>query len=186
MAYREWRRAHDQKYLDEIQRHLERVMDERRTDPNVLFLSALHTFLKDRNTKKAREYLRGMKKRIADTTDGNLIGAWNYNIAFLNAYDGNLQVAIRHYRQAAMAVVVPDIISQIEDFLCWVLDQEPDKYQLYYCLGFFNWKTKGDVVQADKDFKKFLAARGENEFKNEKDLAEKWLVELHSEQAKLK
>ncbi len=84
-----------------------------------------------------------------------------------------------------MAVVEPDIIDQVESFLCWVLEQDPEKYQLYYCLGFFNWKTKGDVVQAEKDFNKFLVAGREGEFDKEKELVEKWVVEMRSEQNEL-
>ena len=140
-------------YIDEIKHHLEKVADQRRNQPFVLFLSALHAFVENRDTKKALTYLKKIKGAAKGSADSNLVGAWNYNIAFLNAYDGKLNVAIRHYRKGAMAVVEPDVLNQVESFLCWVLEQEPEKYQLCYCLGFFNWKTKGDVVQAEKDFK---------------------------------
>lgn len=157
------------------------MADQRRSDPAVLLLSALHAFVKNRDTKNALTYLKRIKGAAKGSADSSLVGTWNYNVAFLNAYDGKLNVAIWHYRKGEMTVVEPDIINQVESFLCWVLEQEPEKYQLYYCLGFFNWKTKGDVVQAEKDFNKLLVARQESEFEKEKELVEKWVVEMRSE-----
>ena len=84
-----------------------------------------------------------------------------------------------------MIAVEANIIDQVEGFLCWILEQEPEKYQFHFCLGFFNWKTKGDVNQAKKDFDKFLAARQEFEFEKEKKLVEKWVVEMGPEEGDL-
>ncbi len=112
------------------------------------------------------------------TAGSEAVGGFNYSMAFLYAYDGNLASAIRHYRRATKSVVSIGMLTQIEDFICWVLEREPDKYQLHYCLGFFNWKAKGDLVRALKDFEKFLELRHEDEFNKERELAEKWMAEL--------
>ena len=151
----------------------------------MLLLNAVYEFARNRDTVKALKYLKKIKGAAQGSADSNVVGTWNYNMAFLSAYKGNLNVASRHYRKAAMVVVEPDIINQVESFLCWFLEQEPEKYQLHYCLGFFNWKTKGDVDRAKKDFDKFLAARREGEFEKEKELVEKWEVEMRSEEGKL-
>ncbi len=180
-AHQAWCETRNQESIDELGEHLEKVLDKRRTEPGILFLSAIHAFVTDRETERALKYLKKIKGAAQGSADSNVVGTWNYNIAFLNAYKGNLNVATRHYRKAAMTVVEPDIINQVESFLCWVLEQEPEKYQLHYCLGFFNWKTKGDVAQAEIDFNRFLVARRDGKFEREKELVEKWLVEMRPE-----
>lgn len=99
-------------------------------------------------------------------------------MAFLLAFDGNLRDAVRHYRQAIAQQVDDDLIGKIEDFVVYVATTHPEKYQLYYCLGFFNRHFKGDGLQAAKDFNTFLQNRKLNEFAREAKLAEKWLREL--------
>lgn len=179
-AHRAWCDTREQKFIDEVGKHLEKVGDESRSETGVLLLSAVHAFVKYRDTEKALRYLKRIKGAAKGSTDSKIVAVWNYNVAFLNAYNGDLKVAIKHYRRAAMIAVEPDIIDQVEGFLCWVLEQEPEKYQINFCLGFFNWRTKGDVIQAEKDFDKFLKARRDKEFEREKGLVEKWLVGIRS------
>ena len=145
VARRAWVDTHDASYIDELGSNLGKVLASRRELPLVLNLSAIHAFLKDRDTDGAITYLK--KSKSED------LGVLHYNMAFLDCYKGDLRSAIRRYRQAIMFTVEPDVISQIEDFMCWVLELEPGQYQLHYCLGFFNWKTKGDEIQAKKILK---------------------------------
>ena len=93
------------------------------------------------------------------------------NVGFLLAYESDLRSAIRNYRQALLQSTVPaEVIGKIEDFMLHVATAEPQKYQLYYCLGFLNWKFKGDLVQAAADFSTFIAHRREGEFAKEVEL----------------
>ena len=62
--------------------------------------------------------------------------------------------------------------------MVWILEEEPEKYQYHYCLGFFNWKIKGDLHQAINDFGEFLKHIRNGEFVKEKDLAQKWISEI--------
>lgn len=106
---------------------------------------------------------------------------WHLNLAFLLAYKGDLKGAVRHYRSGSKLPPAEDdteVISQVESFMVWVLDQEPHKVQLHYALGFFNWKIKGDPVQARKDFETFLAKTTEGVFQKERELTEEWLHQL--------
>ncbi|HLG25859.1 MAG TPA: hypothetical protein VI588_03675, partial [Candidatus Gracilibacteria bacterium] len=152
-VHQKWSNTYDAKFIDQLGQYLDKIAEERRAEPSVVLLSAIYAFVQNRDVQKALKNLAKLKKITKDSEKTNLAGAWNCSMAFLYAYNGNLNVAIRHYRKAAMAAVEPDIIAQVESFLCWVLEKEPEKYQLYYCLGFFNWKIKGDVVQAEKDFR---------------------------------
>ncbi|MHB1301491.1 MAG: hypothetical protein ACYCY8_11585 [Burkholderiales bacterium] len=109
---------------------------------------------------------------------------WHLNLAFLLAYKGQFNNAIRHYRLAAeLPDIPPEILAQIEDFIVWVLTQEPQKYQLYYCLGYFNWKIKGDFAGATKDFECFLANATAPGMEKEKQLAQNWIEEIHKQLA---
>jgi hypothetical protein len=99
-------------------------------------------------------------------------------MAFLLAYTENLKLAIKHYKKASNYDVLPETITQVEDFICWILKNEPEKYQFFYCLGFFNWKVKGDKIQARKDFTEFINKCPDNHFTKEIELSRKWIKEL--------
>lgn len=64
--------------------------------------------------------------------------------------------------------------------MCWLLEEEPEKYQIYYCLGFMNWKAKGDSTQAVRDFEAFLSAGNEHEFTKERELTQEWIAEIRN------
>lgn len=61
-----------------------------------------------------------------------------------------------------------ETINQIEDFINWVIDENPDKYHLNFCLGFFNWQIRGDTLLAKNNFINFLTLCKPNEFVKEK------------------
>ena len=45
---------------------------------------------------------------------------------------------------------------EVEGFMAWVLEIEPDKIQLYYCLGLVNLKWKGDLVSVADHWTTFV------------------------------
>ena len=102
-------------------------------------------------------------------------------MAFLRGYRRDLRSAIRHYRQAIAFSIEPEMLSQIADFICWVIEREPEKYHLLYCFGFFNWKARGDKIHAKKNFNDFLNAGQKDEFDKERELACQWLKEIENE-----
>ena len=61
---------------------------------------------------------------------------WRFNLAFLLAYEGDLKGAIRQYWPIVNYTISPIALSQIEDFLCWVLVVELEKNHFYYFLGY--------------------------------------------------
>jgi tetratricopeptide (TPR) repeat protein len=170
LAHRTWANTHDPKYLNELSANLAKIHESRLGLPPVLNLRAIEAILQRRDADEAL----GLLKQSQDQNNG----AWHYNMAFLLGYKGDLKVAVRHYRQATKFRVEPIVLSQVEDSLCWMLEQEPDKYQLHYCLGFFNWQAKGDNIQAVKDFTAFLALGDNAKFSKERELAAKWIDEL--------
>ena len=86
--------------------------------------------------------------------------------------------SIRQYRICANYDVTPVTLSEVEDFIVWLIEEEPDKYQFHYCLGFFNWKIKGDLHQAVNDFEEFLNRGKQEEFVKERELSQNWISEI--------
>ncbi len=110
---------------------------------------------------------------------------WYFNSAFLYAYYGNIKKAIQLYRKAIKLNLEPEKIIEVEEFIFWILENEADKYQLYYCLGFYNWKIKCDLNQARNDFQKFIDACEVGKYKKEKDLALSWINTINNELSKI-
>lgn len=169
-TYEEWTNTHDHSLVKQLGTFLEKIEVSRKELPGNLYLQAVYAVLKSQDADQAIAFLK--KSRYQSN------GTWHYNMAFLYGYKKDMKSAIRHYRQAITFQVMPKIITQIEDFMCWIIQQEPEKYQLNYCLGFFNWKAKGDKIQAAKDFQAFLDAGDKGEFLKERELTCQWLKEL--------
>lgn len=170
-----WYESCDDADIDEFGSHLEKVDKSRRNEPKVVTFSAVYAFLKNRDVDAAKAFLKKLKKK-------EFGGIWNYNMAFLCGYERDLVGAIRHYRSAIGYEVKPDIITQVEDFICLFLKLEPGNYQLFHCLGFFYWKVKGDLISAETAFNNFLNTGDKNEFIKERELAAKWLEEIKQAQ----
>lgn len=83
---------------------------------------------------------------------------WLYNLAFLDAYAGDLKSAKKHYREAFSRrlenVTVP---IQCEEFMLQVLADEPDKIQLLYCTGLINYHVKRDCLRVTEDLERFVS-----------------------------
>jgi hypothetical protein len=139
----------------------------------VLSLRAIHAFLAERDTHKARKLLYQIPKPSRD-------GVWEYNQGFLFAYDGNLQKARKYFlRGAHMRIPHSKSIAELELFMCWVIDQEPKCCQLHLALGLLNWHLKGDLESAVRDFENFAAGAQKGSFDREQALAKLWVQELN-------
>jgi hypothetical protein len=135
-------------------------------------LESLFHFLANRDTKAAIEVLQKCAHKVITSC------VWRLNLAFLYAYEGNLGETLRQYCIVADYKVEPITLAQIEEFLCWIIEEEPDKYQFYFCLGYINWRIKGDAKRAILDFEEFLQLRKINQFEREHKLVTSWLKQL--------
>ena len=90
---------------------------------------------------------------------------WWYNRAFLHAYQGKMEEAIKDYNHAFQGPI-PDVSVpvQCEEFIQIILAQEPDRTQLYFCLGQINFYAKQDFLAAERDFNLFLTKLKGTEF----------------------
>jgi hypothetical protein len=143
-AYLNWVESKDINDLHEVEHYIQLLAPEYSNDKEVLNFKAITAFVLKKDVKEAIELIR-------ITNDRNQ-PHWHLNFAFLLAYNGDLKNAIRHYRIASRLPDIPPVVlSQIEDFIVWSIKNEPERSQLYYILGFFNWKIKGDLLRATKD-----------------------------------
>lgn len=169
-CFSKWSETRNSDYLTEVDEWLDKIDEVVKDNKSVLFLRAITTFLTTRSVDKAISMLIRVKE------NDNQI--WQCNMAFLYAYKGNLKKAIQHYRHADRCDYQQEKLFQIEDFIHWLIEHEPNKYQLYYCLGFINMEIKGDQILAVENFKNFLELCDESEYIQEKNFAENWVREL--------
>ena len=138
----------------------------------IVNLEAILAFLNHRNCDEAIEELMKIHKK-------QRAQAWHLNMAFLYGYKGELSNAAKHYDKASREPNDSDALGQIEEFIERILKLEPSHIGLYYCLGLFNQRIKGDEVSAARDYKSFIKeASLLGQHQNEVSLAEKWLGEL--------
>lgn len=75
--------------------------------------------------------------------------------------------------------VTPSTPLDAEIFIGDVLEAEPDKIQLWYCLGMINYFCKGDIHSAKKDFLRFIELASKNErFNTSVKFAQEYLSEI--------
>ena len=165
-----WRKTQDKNALSQIALNLNKISIDFADNYDVLLLRSIEAFLNGRRIKEAVEYTKKCKRYDNPT--------WHFNLAFLRAYEGKLIKTIQQYRICANYDVSPATLSEVEDFMVWILEEEPEKYQYHYCLGFFNWKIKGDLHQSVHDFEEFLKHIKHGEFVKEKALTLKWVSGL--------
>jgi hypothetical protein len=167
----EWAETRAPNNWEQIEAQLKRLHPVHRTGNPMIFAEAILQFVKYRNVEGALTLL----KNASDAENA----IWHLNVAFLRAYNDDLKRAAQHYRKAAFFEVDANTVSQVESFMVWVLEQEPQKKaQLHYCLGIFNWRIKGDKIQAKKDLANFLRLSTPTAFGKERQLAEKWIKQL--------
>jgi tetratricopeptide (TPR) repeat protein len=134
---------------------------------------AIWYFVVHRDAKSALRELRECKSSEDPS--------WLYCRAFLLAYNNKLADAIRTYRRAFKYKVTPDFIVEIEEFIAWAIEREPNKVQLYFCLGLINHHLKGDNESALADFKKFLQETAPSQFADERILAAQYIEKLQGD-----
>lgn len=163
-----YRLKRDKAYLVKIEEEL-RVLGE--LTPQWYkghLLRAICAFVLRRDTGAAWREVKSCE-RVPDTT-------WRFTEAFLHAYDGKLNLAWRSYQVGfENAPADPTVPIQCEEFINIVLNEEPEKTHLYYCLGLINWKAKGDLESAAADFRKFLECTSEKKYPRQHKLAKRWI-----------
>ncbi|WNB93412.1 tetratricopeptide repeat protein [Bacillus sp. NEB1478] len=129
-----------QKYIELY----ESVSDDRYTPA---IYHSIFSFLINRNINRAK----GLLDNVQSINDSS----HKFNMGFLFAYEGKITEAIKCYRQAIKMPNNEFILIEIEQFIEYILEIEPEKYHLYLCLAWIN-SFKGDNLLGKKDLQRFL------------------------------
>ncbi|MEK9141583.1 MAG: hypothetical protein AAB308_11070 [Nitrospirota bacterium] len=158
-------------YLEDMRRFLDVTQE---IDPNNYgghLLRGIYYFLSSQDIEKARKEIRKAKN--------DRDSAWLWSSAFWDAYDGKLEEAHKTYKRAFRGLVTDDTPLQVETFITDVLNVEPEKIQLWYCLGMVNYFYKEDIESAERDFAKFCEQTQATEtFSKSVEFAKSYLCEI--------
>ena len=168
--HRQWAESKDQSLMSQVKSYLDKIEESQKERPAVNALSAICAIVIDKDVDTAMNFVKKLPQQTYPV--------WNLNMAFLYGYKGDLKHSIQQYRAAAMLQIEVDTINQVEDFLNWAIKENPEKYQLHYCLGFFNWQIREDSLLAKSNFYKFLELVKPNEFIKENELAKGWIAQI--------
>jgi hypothetical protein len=105
---------------------------------------------------------------------------WLLNVAFLDAYCGDLDSAYHAYRSAFEKAITPDAHLQTEEFMRQILKDEPSKIQLYYCLGLIYYLFRHDLVLAKEAFISFKQKAFGTEYEKWIEYTNKYLSEIET------
>jgi len=160
-------------YLEDMRRFLDVSQEIDPSHYSGHLLRGIYYFLFSRDIERAKKEIRQAK----NSRDA----AWLWSSAFLDAYDGKLEEAHKTYQRAFRSLVTDDTSLQVETFIVDVLSLEPDKIQLWYCLGVINYFYKEDMESARRDFLKFCEhAELSGKFPKSVEFAKRYLVEIKS------
>lgn len=158
--YEIWRVTHEREHIDQVSYFISKYNELTPGTAQYYTMTAISMFVAHRDVKGALAAINKCKAlNIADPT-------WRFSVAFLEAYQGNMECAIQTYDAAfeQMSDGQMQLPFEVEEFIAWVLVQEPDKYQLHYCLGLLNMHAKGDGVRARSDFQEFVDKHKNGDF----------------------
>ncbi len=70
----------------------------------------------------------------------------------------------------------PTVSLQCEEFINEILAREPDKEQLYFCLGLINYNVKRDYSAAIRDLERFNRSSVADRYPEEVRMSEMLIV----------
>lgn len=160
-----------QESLRRVAEHINTYADMEAHRYEISLMRAMCMFVLDRDIDEARAELQ----RHVKVTDPS----WQMGLAFIDAYQGNLQEAYRRYARIDPGSLSGETLVDVEEFIQLILDQEPHQKQLLFLTGMINHRFKGDTSSARADLRTFVKwARKQSSYRPQVDAADKWIKEL--------
>ena len=94
------------------------------------------------------------------------------------AIRANLMKQILSYRKAFEKNATPDAHLQSEEFIREILKKEPERIQLYYCLGLIYYFYRHDLELAKEAFLDFKKKAGNTQYSKWVKYVDKYLIEM--------
>lgn len=166
-----YNQTYDSDYLKEAEPIQEKIREYNADNYSTYLGAAICAFISSRDVKEAKRCIeKGKNKKDA---------TWLFSLAFLSAYEGNLDDAYKKYERAqSIPLNDPTVPIQCEMFIQDILEQEPEKVGLYFCLGILNFKFKNDFLSAKMDFEEFIEQTKPEDFPNQHKAVNTWLKEI--------
>lgn len=166
-----YRITRDKEYLKRTEEYLDKLDGRFPSDYRARLLRAMTAFTLHRDIKRAKKEIDACRS-VDDST-------WMYSDAFLSAYEYDLERSYRVYRKAFEYPTVDQTLGvQVEEFIQIVIDEEPQRTDLHYCLGLINYRLKFDLDAARSDFSKFLIGTRREDYPRQHEAVLKWLNEI--------
>lgn len=169
---REWQTNRQPENMLVAETYLDKLNSVSSNDYRYHLAKAQCVFVLRRDLKLAMQHTDKASKLISADIH------WRYSKAFLFAYTGKLTEAWKEYQRLAERPNFPPLPLEIEEFIGWVISEEPDKFQLYYCLGILNLLVKDDRIAARADLERFVNHPRVSEFADCEKWARKKILEL--------
>lgn len=148
--YLKWRDDHKIERMQEIDFQVTQLPELWKQNVVALNQRAICHFVIRRNVSASKELIR--RARVIDPKNSAIY----YSQAFLEAYSGQITEAKRLYARGFQLDTQGELSLEVEEFLSWILKEEPDKTQLLFFLGYINHHKKQDLLSARRDLSLFL------------------------------
>ena len=166
--YEQWVLTRDSEPLDKLKIFVDKLETLAPTNYEGNILRSIWLFLEKREIDTAIAEIQRSRNRK------DIL--WRYNLAFLYAYEGKMKEAIREYNKASNGYLPnTKVLGDIIDFIYWVVEKEPNKCQLYFCLGLIHFLSTEDYSQALREFEIFLELTPPDLFPDATLTAEKYI-----------
>lgn len=172
-AFENWKLTKDPENLQASLPYFEVIEKLNPNNYSYLLRNAIRYFVIDRNISKAKQEIH--KCRHEDNP------AWRYSNAFLFAFENDLDFASKQYQEAFRKTENSQLPIEVEEFIIWVLQEHPEKTQLYYCLGLINYFGKKDFISAIRDFRMFLDLTPSGLFVKQKKEVREYITEIENQ-----
>lgn len=162
-----YEKTREPKYIGDMKKYLNLMEKLIPDDYDSHIFRSIYYFLIEKDISAAKKELLNLRYRPN--------ACWRYNLAFLYAYQGDLKKAKRNYDLAFEGYVDGKFVNEIEIFVSIVLEEEPDKYPLYFVRGYLNYWEKRDFSLAKEDFERFIQKADKKKYKVQVRLAKRFI-----------
>lgn len=168
----EWRHSHRRQLLEEAEQIVLSLPQQLRQRHEVRNILAICGFVLRDDFQLAQATFNELSRAEPKNP------MWMYSLAFLAAFNGDLEAAHRLYKKAFEHDTSDALSIEIEEFVAWCAERHPDRPQLFYCLGYINGRQKKDADRAISDLGRFLELADKDQYARRIDLARRYIERL--------
>jgi len=178
VCYASWCKTHDRGEMEKMGMYLERIPPSHSNTYPIYLSKAIASFVLSRDLSQSKKFIDEASKCAGED------GTWLFSRALLHAYGGDLKKASQSYQKAIAKRFPEHVIAEVEEFLWWLLEVEPERCEVLFCLGYINRNAKHDHEVAMTHFRSFISHDKSSLSEKERSLAIRWVEEGLAESRK--